>query len=76
MARERVAALLGLLLLLGVLQPATVSAGSPLRLGDERGEYPLGLEMEILEDVEGSLTIDDVSSPPLSESFVPSRHNT
>jgi len=44
----------------------------PVILTNDQDEYPLGLYLELLEDTEKIWTIDDVSSPELSHSFVPS----
>lgn len=41
----------------------------PVTLDDQRGEYRLGGRLELLEDAEQRFTIDDVRTPPLSESF-------
>ncbi len=49
------------------------SAPKPLILTDEEREYPLGLYMETLEDTTGYLTIQDVSSLPYSDQFIPSQ---
>jgi signal transduction histidine kinase len=46
--------------------PATVV------LTDERGEYPLGHQLMILEDPAGTLTLDDVRSATHGSRFVPS----
>ena len=48
-------------------------AQEPIILTDGRGEYPLGLHLEILEDTEGRWTIEDVTSPEIARQFVPSR---
>ena len=45
----------------------------PPILTESQGEYPLGQHMEILEDPTGDLTIQDVSSSPFSDQFVPSQ---
>lgn len=45
----------------------------PLILTDEQGKYPLGLHMEILEDLSGELTIEDVTSPEFEAQFIPSQ---
>ncbi|MCB1191242.1 MAG: sensor histidine kinase [Leptospiraceae bacterium] len=39
----------------------------PIILTENRGEYPLGLHLEILEDKEGTLTIDDVQKPKMEK---------
>ncbi len=45
----------------------------PLILTDQQDEYPLGLNLEILEDPTGELTIEDVTSPEFAPRFVPSQ---
>jgi PAS domain S-box-containing protein len=45
----------------------------PLILNDQQDEYPLGLNLEILEDPTGELTIEDVTSPEFDTRFVPSQ---
>jgi signal transduction histidine kinase len=44
----------------------------PVVLTDGQGEYPLGMDLEILEDPGGKLTIQDVSSPAYSPRFTAS----
>ena len=44
-----------------------------LILMDKRGEYPLGLHMEILEDPGGELTIEQVASQEFDSRFIPSQ---
>jgi two-component system nitrate/nitrite sensor histidine kinase NarX len=51
---------------------ASVSANVVI-LTDEQGQYPLGLHLEILEDKDGTLTIDDVTSPEVASQFVASQ---
>jgi len=41
----------------------------PVTLTDSQGEYPLGLNLEILEDKEKKWKIEDVASPELSKNF-------
>jgi two-component system nitrate/nitrite sensor histidine kinase NarX len=41
-------------------------------LSDQVGRYPLGLQLDILEDPSGQLTIEQVSSPEMSGRFYPS----
>ena len=43
-----------------------------LVLNDTKGEYPLGLYMEILEDPTGELGIEEVSSAAYQDSFIAS----
>ncbi len=42
-------------------------------LTDGQGKYPLGQQLEILEDPGGKLTIQDVSSPAYDAQFIPSQ---
>lgn len=44
-------------------------------LTNERGYYPLGLNLERLEDPTGKLTIEQVSSPEYSSQFTPSQES-
>lgn len=46
------------------------SAAAPVSLDAAHGEYRLGERFQLLEDRESRFTIDDVRTPPLSESFV------
>jgi signal transduction histidine kinase len=48
----------------------------PVVLTDEQARYPLGLYLEILEDPNGKLTIDQVSSPEFDSKFNPSQVET
>jgi hypothetical protein len=50
-----------------------VHARGEIILTDEQDQYPLGLHFEILEDKEGILTIEDVTSPEIAAEFVPSQ---
>jgi PAS domain S-box-containing protein len=52
---------------------ASLQAQETVILADKQDEYPLGLHLEILEDIEGRWTIDDVISPEIARQFVPSR---
>jgi PAS domain S-box-containing protein len=42
----------------------------------EQDIYSLGLQLEILEDKDGAWTIEDVTSPEISQQFVPSQEET
>ncbi len=48
-------------------------APDALILTDKQGEYPLGYYLDILEDPTGELTIEDVTSPEYSASFLRSQ---
>ncbi len=63
---------LGLVLaLVAVLGPAVASAGTPEPiLPSGRDRIPIGVGSEILEDPDGRLTIEEVSSPALADRFV------
>jgi len=45
-------------------------------LSDQFGQYSLGLQMEILEDPGGQITIDQVTSPEIVARFYPSSEET
>ena len=45
-------------------------APEPLIITDEQDRYPLGLHLEILEDLSGELTIEDVSSLEFDSQFI------
>jgi hypothetical protein len=47
-----------------------------LILTDERSEYPIGLQMEILEDKGKQWSIEDITSPDIASNFVPSFHES
>ena len=57
------------------LQPVLRQPG-PLVLTDEQGRYPLGYHLELLEDRQGELTIEQVSSPKYADRFAPSQVET
>lgn len=57
------------------LSPGRLSAIEPVILTDSKGEYPLGLHLEILEDKEKKWTIKDVTSSEISKKFVKSYQN-
>ena len=46
---------------------------APVVLTDQQDKYPLGLQLELLADPTGQLTIGDVSSPAYDDQFVPSQ---
>jgi hypothetical protein len=64
-----------ILLLVGGRTAAGQELG-PLVLAADQSQYPLGLHLAILEDQEGTLTIDDVTSPDVASQFVPSQKMT
>jgi PAS domain S-box-containing protein len=58
-------------------RPAPVTQiQDPIILTTDHGEYPVGLHLEILEDKDGLLTIENVTSPEISRQFVPSQEET
>ena len=70
--------LLTVLSVLGLALPGLAQNNDPplpdsLILTDERGEYPLGRYLDILEDPNGSLTITDVTSQEYEGRFVRSQ---
>ncbi len=50
----------------------SVSAASPIRLTSDVGDYAIGLSIDVLEDIDGELTIDDVSSKAYDSEFIAS----
>ncbi len=54
-------------------QTSDPATPEPVILSDEQEEYPLGLNLEILEDPSGKLTIEEVSSPEFVSQFSPSQ---
>jgi hypothetical protein len=52
-----------------VIQGSVSSAPGGISLIDEQTQYPLGLGMDILEDPDGKLTIEEVSSPAFDTQF-------
>jgi len=53
-----------------------VRISNPVALTSEQDKYPLGQHLEILEDEDGLLTIEDVTSPEIAQQFVPSQDET
>ena len=49
---------------------------NPVILTNEQDHYPLGPHLEILEDKEGTWTIEDVTSPEISSQFVPNQEES
>ncbi|HMV41674.1 MAG TPA: sensor histidine kinase [Leptospiraceae bacterium] len=49
---------------------SSIYAIEPVVLTEDKGEYPLGLYLEILEDKEGKLTIEDVQKPEMEKLWV------
>jgi len=49
---------------------SSLHAIEPVVLTEDKGEYPLGLYLEILEDKEGKLTIEDVQKPEMEKLWV------
>ncbi len=52
------------------------NALKPVILTAKQDEYPVGLHLEILEDLDKTWTIADVSAPELSYQFVLSQAET
>jgi signal transduction histidine kinase len=64
-----------LILFLLLTMPAlaqSIHSSLPVILTDQQGEYPLGRNLEILEDPGGKLTIQDVISPEYNSQFTAS----
>jgi signal transduction histidine kinase/DNA-binding NarL/FixJ family response regulator len=62
-----------ILLFLTGLTHLHAQSSLPIILTDEQEQYPLGLHLEILEDPEGQLTIEQVSSSAYDQQFVPNQ---
>jgi len=45
----------------------------PIILSEDKGKYPIGYYLEILEDKEGTLTIDDIRNPEMENLWVRSK---
>ena len=54
----------------------SLQISNPVTLISEQEIYPLGLHLEILEDIDGAWTIEDITSPEISQRFVPSQEET
>jgi len=54
----------------------SLQISNPVTLISEQEIYPLGLHLEILEDKDGAWTIEDITSPEISQRFVPSQEET
>lgn len=52
---------------------SSLFALEPVILTDDKGEYPLGLYLEILEDKTGKLTYDDVRNPKMESKWIKSQ---
>ena len=59
-----------LLLLCLLSMKAVAQLGGEVVLADEQDQYPLGLQLEILEDNDGAWTIEDVTSAEIAAQFV------
>jgi hypothetical protein len=67
--------IIGLILLFHgeLAKPSKSWAGETVILEHDKGEYPLSAYIEILEDKEGKLTIEDVTSSKFSDKFIPNK---
>jgi len=63
----------GKLLTPALAQSSSPPTPEPLILSDKQDIYPLGLNLEILEDPGGELTIEEVTSPEFDSQFTPSQ---
>lgn len=52
------------------------SVNKPVILRSDRAEYPIGLNLDILEDKTRKLTINDITSPEVSSQFIPNHNET
>lgn len=57
----------------GARPAPAVQIPNPVTLITEQDKYPLGLHLEILEDRDKVWTVEDVTSPEISQQFVPSQ---
>ncbi len=64
---------LKLLIPIALFISSGVYAASPVDVRDVKGKYPLGLNLEYIEDVSGNWTIDDVRSKQRSSLFKKSK---
>lgn len=73
---KRIFAFPVLLLLCLLSVKAVAQSPGVVDLTDEQDQYPLGLQLEILEDKEKQWTIEDVTSPEIAAQFVPSQEES
>lgn len=60
-------------LAIGLLYSYNAHAAKPLILTDTVEYTPLGLHFDILEDVDGKVTIDEIDGPAMNERFMPGK---
>ena len=65
-----------LFILMGVTAPLSLQAQSAILLTDSQEIYPLGPQLQTLEDKEKTWTIEDVTGPELSGQFVPNEEES
>ncbi|MBI3814276.1 MAG: hypothetical protein HY279_07425, partial [Nitrospinae bacterium] len=58
------------------VEPSKSWAAPPLILDPGKEVYPLSIHLDILEDKEGKWTIEDVTSPKLSDKFIPHKNES
>ncbi|MBK8395846.1 MAG: response regulator [Leptospiraceae bacterium] len=59
--------------ILMVILTSSIFASEPVILNEDKGKYPLGLYLEILEDKEGKLTIEDIQKPEMEKLWIRSK---
>ena len=62
-----------ILILFTLLFSFKIFAAPPVILEEEKEIYPIGIHLDILEDIKGNLTIKDIVSPDISKQFVPNK---
>jgi len=67
--------LLILILLCAGSITAVAQSQNPVILTNDQDHYPLGPHLEILEDEEGTWTIEDVTSPKIDAQFIPNQED-
>jgi len=75
LARKQIFPILILLLLCVGSITAVAQSQNPVILTNDQDHYPLGPHLEILEDKEGTWTIEDVTSPEISAQFIPNQED-
>jgi len=68
--------LIPLFIIIFITTGSTLFAAEPVQVNDARDIYPLGLHLEYLEDVNGLLTIHDITGTSHDYTFHPSKEET
>jgi PAS domain-containing protein len=61
-------------LVIFIVMPIELGSAPHIIIKKEKEIYPIGLNLDILEDINGKLTIDNVSSDKFSNKFIPSQN--